>query len=92
MSKTDGSYKQQVWCATNNFELNSKQHFERFRRLIIIPFNVQIPENERRPAGELSVEFNKELPGIRQWVSAGLFPIFEQRPVPPPGIWEIVNG
>jgi P4 family phage/plasmid primase-like protien len=43
-----------------------------WRRLITIPFNVRIPDEERRPTAELLHELRAELDGILIWALEGL--------------------
>lgn len=40
-------------------------------RIRLIPFNVRIPEHERRPMDELLADFRAELPGILEWAVKG---------------------
>ncbi|MCL4559072.1 MAG: phage/plasmid primase, P4 family [Chloroflexi bacterium] len=42
-----------------------------WRRMRLIPFTVTIPENQRRPTGELAAEFQEEAPGILNWLICG---------------------
>ena len=42
-----------------------------WRRIRLVPFDVTIPEHERRPMQEILEEFRAELPGILRWVVQG---------------------
>ena len=40
-------------------------------RIRLVPFNVRIPDHERRPMDELLAEFRAELPGVLGWALKG---------------------
>ncbi len=42
-----------------------------WRRIRVIPFPVTIPDDIKRPMGELMEIFNKEIPGILNWAILG---------------------
>ena len=63
---------------TNELPKDVEQNEAFFRRFLIIPFEVMIPENERDP--ELAKRIIRdELPGIFNWVLEGLQRLLQQR-------------
>lgn len=48
-----------------------------WRRMKLVPWNVQIPEGERRDMDEVMAEFMAEGPGILNWMLAGLVDYLE---------------
>lgn len=63
---------------TNELPKNVEQNEAFFRRFIIVPFDITIPENERDP--ELAKKIiESEMPGILNWVLAGLKRLLEKK-------------
>ena len=65
-----GQYKPMVKDNSNGF----------WRRAILIPFEVTIPESEQRPQNELMEEFLEELDGIFNWCLEG-WKSYQQQPI-----------
>lgn len=59
--------------ATNEAPRISDRSDAIWRRLITIPFNVQIPSAEQRPFEPFVAELCEELPGILMWALRGLY-------------------
>ena len=49
-----------------------------WRRLMVMPFEVEIPEEEQIPKPEFVAQLCEELPGIFTWALAGLFVLWEE--------------
>jgi len=64
--------------ATNDVPAVSDRTDAIWRRLMIIPFNVRIPEAERKPLRALVSELCGELPGILNWALGGLATLTER--------------
>ncbi len=63
---------------TNHLPKDVEQNEAFFRRFIIIPFEVTIPDNERDP--ELARKIiSQELPGVLNWVLQGLNRLLQQK-------------
>jgi putative DNA primase/helicase len=56
-----------------------------WRRILLIPFSVTIPEEEQRPMSEVLEEMRKELPGILNWAIDGYYD-FKKNGLNPPKI------
>ena len=60
-----------IWLGTNHKPIIRGTDNAIWDRIRLIPFNVRIPENERRPKSEMLRLFEKEMPGILSWLVKG---------------------
>jgi putative DNA primase/helicase len=60
-----------LWLATNHRPTIRGTDQAIWDRLRLIPFNVRIPESERRPRHEMLAELRAEYPGILAWAVRG---------------------
>lgn len=60
-----------IWLTSNYLPTIRGSDYGIWRRIHVIPFNVQIPEEKRRPFSELCNDLSTELPGILNWAIAG---------------------
>jgi P4 family phage/plasmid primase-like protien len=60
-----------IWLATNHRPVVRGTDQAIWDRLRLIPFNVVIPENERRPKHAMLAELRAEYPGILAWAVCG---------------------
>jgi P4 family phage/plasmid primase-like protien len=83
-----------MMLATNNVPYFSDKSDGLWRRMLLLPFDVQIPEEERIP-GMTKREFwqaSGELPGILNWALAGLADLRQQgRFIVPASCQEVVD-
>ncbi|MCX6141991.1 MAG: phage/plasmid primase, P4 family [Ignavibacteriales bacterium] len=61
-----------VWMYGNHKPIVTGTDYGLWRRMHLIPFTVTIPEEGRRPMGELLAHAQKEMPGILNWAVEGL--------------------
>jgi len=67
----DPSHK--LWFYGNHRPVITGQDFGIWRRIMLIPFTVTIPAEQRKPAEELKNLFRSELPGILRWAIDGFY-------------------
>jgi putative DNA primase/helicase len=61
-----------LWLFGNHKPVVTGTDLGIWRRILLIPFQVTIPESERRPMAELLDRAHAELPGILNWALEGL--------------------
>lgn len=60
-----------LWIFGNHKPKVSGMDWGFWRRMRVIPFNVTIPDEIKRPMGEIMQEFQAEMPGILTWAVLG---------------------
>jgi putative DNA primase/helicase len=60
-----------IWLYGNHKPVVSDSSLGFWRRIRLIPFPVSIPDDVKRPMGEMLATFDKEMPGILKWAVLG---------------------
>jgi len=76
-----------IWLTSNYLPTIRGSDYGIWRRIHVIPFSVQIPEEKRIPFTELCNDLITELPGILNWAIVGAKKYYaEKRLKPPEGV------
>jgi P4 family phage/plasmid primase-like protien len=75
-----------IWLATNHLPTIRGTDPAIWDRVLVIPFHVRIPEDQRRPREELLNEFKAEGPGILKWLLLGCADWLSDGLNPPPEV------
>lgn len=75
-----------IFLATNHLPTIRGTDPAIWDRIMLIPFNVRIPEGQRRPREELIDEFQIEGPGILKWLLDGCYEWLHNGLNPPPDV------
>jgi P4 family phage/plasmid primase-like protien len=75
-----------IWLATNHLPTIRGTDPAIWDRILVIPFHVRIPEEQRRPREELLDEFKAEGPGILKWLLDGCYEWLHNGLNPPPEV------
>lgn len=75
-----------LWLAANHKPTIRGTDDGIWRRMRLVPFDVQIPDAEKVPEGEMRAALDAELPGILAWAVGGCL-LWQQRKLwPPPAV------